>query len=161
MIKIRKFEKFDIEKMIKIWNEVVEEGKAFPQEEILTISNAFEFFNSQTYCGIAENESNQILGLYILHPNNIGRCSHISNASYAVNSNFRGQGIGKLLVTDCLKQASIAGFKILQFNAVVASNLSAHHLYKELGFIKLGSIPNGFRNKYSEYEDIVLYYHLL
>lgn len=32
---IRKFKDKDIEQMVAIWNEIVEEGIAFPQEEIL------------------------------------------------------------------------------------------------------------------------------
>ena len=32
---IRKYEKSDLKQMIVIWNEIVETGKAFPQEELL------------------------------------------------------------------------------------------------------------------------------
>lgn len=35
-IKIREYTEKDIQQMLEIWNEVVEEGIAFPQEEILT-----------------------------------------------------------------------------------------------------------------------------
>ena len=35
-IKIRKYEPSDIPAMVRIWNEVVEEGVAFPQEDGLT-----------------------------------------------------------------------------------------------------------------------------
>ena len=59
--------------MIRIWNEVVEDGEAFPQEEFLDDKTGAEFFASQTYCGVADKDG-QIVGLYILHPNNIGRC---------------------------------------------------------------------------------------
>lgn len=69
--------------------------------------------------------------------------------------------IGEKLVTDCLAQGKENGFKILQFNAVVKSNLSARHLYKKLGFVELGTIPNGFLLKSGDYEDIVIYYHTL
>ena len=60
----------------------------------------------------------EVVGLYILHPNNIGRCGHICNASYAVDSKSRGKHIGEMLVTDCLKKAKDLGFRVLQFNAV-------------------------------------------
>ncbi|MBR6180439.1 MAG: hypothetical protein IKQ77_04410 [Prevotella sp.] len=50
------------------------------------------------------------------------------------------------------------GFRILQFNAVVASNIHALHLYKRLGFHQLGTIPRGFLMKDGHYEDIVLHY---
>ena len=58
---------------------------------------------------------------------------------------------------DCLKQAKAHGFRLLQFNAVVKSNVKALKLYKKMGFIQLGTIPGGFRNKEGVYEDIVLH----
>ena len=156
-IKIRQFTKKDLPEMIEIWNEIVEEGIAFPQEDKLNLKTADKFFSSQTYTGVAEDEG-KILGLYILHPNNVGRCGHIANASYGVSSNTRGKHIGEKLVIDSIKQAKLASFKILQFNAVVVSNIHARNLYERLGFKQLGVIPSGFRLKNGKYEDICIYY---
>lgn len=156
-ISIRQYRDADLNPMIGIWNEVVEDGIAFPQEELLTVQTGAEFFASQTYTAVAE-ENGRILGLYILHPNNVGRCGHICNASYAVAGSSRGLHIGEKLVADCLKQAKIHGYRVLQFNAVVATNIHARHLYERLGFIQLGIIPGGFRMKDGHYEDICPYY---
>ncbi len=161
-ITVRKYTDNDLPEMIQIWNGIVEEGIAFPQEEALTIETGREFFASQTYTGVAvDAETNQIYGLYILHPNNIGRCGHICNASYAVAADSRGLHIGEKLVKDCLEQAYAHGFKVLQFNAVVATNIHARHLYERLGFVQLGTIPGGFRMKDGRYEDICPYYKIL
>lgn len=158
-ITVRKYEDKDVHKMMEIWNEVVEEGIAFPQEECLDEDGARAFFESQSFCGVAEDKkSGEILGLYILHPNNVGRCGHISNASYAVASYARGRHIGEALVRDCIKKAGEIGFGVLQFNAVVATNKSARHLYEKIGFIGLGTIKKGFRLKDGSYEDICPYY---
>ena len=73
---IRKYTEKDISEMVRIWNEVVEDGEAFPQEEFLDDKTGAEFFALQTYCGVADNDG-KIVGLYILHPNNIGRCGHL------------------------------------------------------------------------------------
>ena len=159
MIRIRKYSTKDVSTMIRIWNEIVEEGIAFPQEDCLDEKSGKEFFASQSYCGVAENaDTGEIFGLYILHPNNVGRCGHICNASYAVASNSRGLHIGEKLVIDCMKQAKDIGFKVLQFNAVVKTNIHARHLYERLGFHQLGTIPKGFRMKDETYEDICPYY---
>ena len=159
---VRKYEPRDVGAMIEIWNEVVREGNAFPQETELTVDSGAEFFASQTNCSVAENcETGEILGMYILHPNNVGRCGHICNASYAVKSTARGMHIGQKLVTDCMEQGKNAGFRILQFNAVVRTNLAARHLYEELGFVPLGTIPGGFLTNDGNYEDIIVYYHTL
>ena len=157
---IREYTKNDLTGIIKIWNEVVEEGMAFPQEESLDEESAEEFFTSQSYTAVAE-ENGKIYGLYILHPNNVGRCGHICNASYAVSSDARGRHIGEQLVQDCLKKGKELGFKVLQFNAVVESNTHARHLYERLGFVQLGVIPGGFRMKDGHYENICPYYHEL
>lgn len=158
---VRKYLAEDLPAMISIWNEVVEDGVAFPQEDFLDSKTGAEFFNLQTYCGVACDENGTVKGLYILHPNNIGRCGHICNASYAVARNSRGQHIGEKLVLDCLEQGKAHDFGVLQFNAVVASNIHARHLYERLGFVQLGVIPKGFRMKDGHFEDICPYFHEL
>ena len=160
-MQVRCYEEKDLDQMIVIWNEVVEEGIAFPQEECLTRETGAAFFASQTYAAVAEDDNRCIQGLYILHPNNVGRCGHISNASYAVRSESRGMHIGEKLVLDCLQQAKRLGFSILQFNAVVESNASARHLYEKLGFVQLGTIPKGFRMKDGHFENICPYIYML
>ena len=157
---IRAYTQRDLADLIRIWNEVVEEGVAFPQEEFLDMETGAAFFASQSWTGVAE-EDGKVRGLYILHPNNIGRCGHICNASYAVASEARGRHIGEKLVLDCLEKGRALGFRVLQFNAVVESNLHARHLYERLGFIQLGTIPGGFRMKDGHYENICPYYHVL
>ena len=79
---IRKYVDRDLPEIIRIWNEVVEEGIALSQEELLNEDSAERFFATQSYTAVAE-EDGKIYGLYILHPNNVGRCSHICNASYS------------------------------------------------------------------------------
>lgn len=161
-INIREYTTEDVAAACEIWNQVVDDGEAFPQEEDLNEQTGNEFFMQQTYTGIAEDsDTGEIVGLYILHPNNVGRCGHICNASYAVKKNVRGEHIGEKLVLDCLKVAKEKSFQIMQFNAVVASNTHALHLYKRIGFTPLGVIPKGFRIKDGHYEDIIPHYYVL
>lgn len=161
-IRIRKYQQEDVREAVAIWNQVVEDGKAFPQIQPLTAVTGQEFFENQSYTGIAcEETTGKLLGLYILHPNNVGRCGHICNASYAVAAENRGHHVGEQLVRHCMKTAAELGFRILQFNAVVISNRPALALYKKLGFVQLGVIPEGFLNKDGQYEDIIPHYYLL
>ena len=133
-ITIREYESRDALQAAEIWNEVVRDGMAFPQEDELSEEEADSFFLSQSSTGVAIGEDGRICGLYILHPNNIGRCGHICNASYAVASDKRGCGIGRALVIACMEKA------------------------KELRFTKLGVIPKGFRMPNGTYEDIIPHY---
>ena len=156
---VKKLEKEHLKDAVEIWNEVVTDGRAFPQIETLRQEEAMDFFEAQSYAGVAvDDETNEVVGMYTLHPNNIGRCGHLANASYAVRKSKRGMHIGEYLVKDCLAMGKKLDFKILQFNAVVASNTAALKLYKKLGFIRLGTIPGGFKNIDGVYEDIILHY---
>ena len=159
-MEVREYTQNNLPEIIRIWNEVVEEGVAFPQEDFLDMESGAEFFASQSYTGVAKVDG-KVVGLYILHPNNVGRCGHICNASYAVSSDARGRHIGEQLVLDCLSKGKELGFRILQFNAVVENNIHARHLYERLGFRQLGTIPGGFRMKDGHYENICPYYHEL
>lgn len=155
-IKVEQYDSKHVRAAIDIWNEVVREGIAFPQEDEFDEVTGDEFFKSQSFTGLAVDEdTGEILALYILHPNNVGRCGHISNASYAVRSNLRGRHLGELIVKHCIDKARELGFGILQFNAVVATNIHARHLYQRLGFVELGTIPKGFRMPDGSFEDIV------
>ncbi len=159
---VRRYTEADLAAMCQVWNQVVEEGNAFPQTKLLTEESGREFFAAQTYTAVAEDtDTGSVVGLYILHPNNVGRCGHIGNASYAVASACRGLHIGEKLVKHCIAQGKTCGFRVLQFNAVVKSNKGALALYKKLGFTQLGVIPGGFLNKDGEYEDIIPHYHVL
>ena len=145
-----------------IWNSVVEDGAAFPQTECLNEVSGDEFFAAQSFTGIAvDRDSGETVGMYILHPNNVGRCGHICNASYAVRRDLRGKHIGEILVRHCMEKARELGFRILQFNAVVKTNSAAIRLYKRLGFTQLGVIPEGFRLDGDTYEDIIPHYKVL
>lgn len=159
-VAIREYTVDDLPAMTAIWNEIVEGGISFPQETGLVAEEAAAFFAGQTYTAIAEVEGH-VVGLYILHPNNVGRCGHIANASFAVDATCRGHHIGERLVRDCLEQGARHGFKILQFNAVVATNAGAIHLYEKLGFVRLGTIPGGFHMPGGSFEDIIIFYHTL
>jgi len=96
-----------------------------------------------------------------LHPNNIGRCGHQCNTSYAVDSHMRGLKIGEQLILHSLKKAKELGYKLLIFNAVVKGNDSAIHLYEKLGFHKIGEVPHGFLLKNGTYQDTIMYYYEL
>lgn len=159
-VHIRGYTDDDVPDMVRVWNTIVRRGMAFPQEEELTMETGRGFFGSQSHCGVACCDG-RVVGLYILHPNNVGRCGHISNASYAVEPSMSNKGIGSMLVEDSLGVARDLGFRLMQFNAVVQDNASAIHLYEKEGFVRIGTVPGGFRSADGEYRTIILFYHEL
>ena len=157
-LEFRKYSDSDLVAMQRIWNEVVCAGDAFPGEQPLSLQECRSYFAAQT-CTTLAVLGGRVVGLYILHPNNIGRAAHIANASYAVDSAVRGQHVGEGLVRHCLSQLAGYGFTGLQFNAVVATNAVAIKLYKKLGFVQVGTVPGGFRLPGDIYCDFYFYFH--
>ena len=143
-VEMKEFEESQLPQMVEIWNDIIQEGVSFPGDQASTV------------CAVLNGT---VVGVYILHPNNFGRCGHIANASYAVRQGCRGKGIGRKMVKHCLENAKAKGFRGLQFNAVVATNQAAMHLYESLGFEKIGKIKGGYRLKDGSYEDIYSYFY--
>lgn len=159
-ITMREYVPGDLEAFRSIWNDIVEDGLAFPGEELLDDDDIRKLIAAQSKAIVAEVDG-KVAGLYVLHPNNIGRCSHVGNASFGVAKAFRGHGIGRLLVEHSLKTARECGFRGMQFNAVVAGNTAALGLYVSLGFRQIGTIPGGFRLKDDSYSDMHILYKTL
>ncbi|MGI6199437.1 MAG: GNAT family N-acetyltransferase [Christensenellales bacterium] len=155
-MRIRLYRPQDVPAMAALWNLILEQGDSFPGEEPLTLEQAATFFAEQSASAVAE-EGDQLMGLYVLHPNNIGRCSHVGNASYAVQPGLRGRGIGRALVRHSLDTARELGFRAMQFNAVVSTNARAIALYEQMGFQPIGRVREGFRLKDGSWVDTLLY----
>ena len=70
-IEVRTYRHEDVPAMTAIWNQVVEDGIAFPQETLLDDVSGPAFFAEQTDCAVAvDTGTDEVCGLYILHPNN-------------------------------------------------------------------------------------------
>ena len=78
-LEIRPYRESDLEGMRAIWNAIVEAGNAFPQVYPLSAEEAAKFFAQQSLSAVAVIDD-VVFGLYILHPNNVGRCGHVANA---------------------------------------------------------------------------------
>lgn len=159
-ITLRDYLPDDMEQILPVWNEIVEEGGSFPFEIPFTESSLQQLIDSHVSAVVACSPD-EIEGMYIMGPNLFGRCDTIANATYVVRRKSRGKHIGEMLVMDSLKNAKRHGFRIMQFNGVVDSNIHARHLYKRCGFTEAGVIPKGFRVRDGHYEDMHIMYRNL
>ena len=147
----------DLPWLTALWNDVLADGVAFPGEELYTEPDFASFLSRQDAVNILLADGVPA-GYYILHPNNIGRCGHVANASYLMDKRFRGQKLGRPLVGHSVETAKALGFRGMQFNAVVAGNRAALSIYQAAGFRMVGTIPGGFRLKGGEYSDMHILY---
>lgn len=85
-----------------------------------------------------------MLGSAKMGPNRPGRGSHVATGSFMVDPAHCGKGVGRALGSYALEWARSAGFRGMQFNAVVETNRSAVHLWQSLGFEILTTVPAAF-----------------
>jgi GNAT superfamily N-acetyltransferase len=95
---------------------------------------------------VATNAASEILGTANLHRNRGGPGAHVASATFVVDPQHQGRGVGRALVEEALAWARAEGYRAMQFNAVVETNRVAVALYKSLGFKVLGTVPEGFNH---------------
>ncbi|MFI6977318.1 GNAT family N-acetyltransferase [Embleya sp. NPDC050154] len=95
---------------------------------------------------VAVDEDGAILGTAKMNRNHMGNGSHIASASYMVDPARSGRGVGRALCEYSIAWARAQGYRAMQFNAVVETNVHAVRLYRNLGFEVIGTLPEGFRH---------------
>jgi GNAT superfamily N-acetyltransferase len=89
-------------------------------------------------------DGGRIVGSAKMGPNRAGRGSHIGTASFLVDPQRRSKGVGRALGEYVIDWSRSAGFRAIQFNAVVEVNEPAVHLWRSLGFGVIGTVPEAF-----------------
>lgn len=103
----------------------------------------------------------EIVGTYVLKPNFLGLGSHVANGSYMVHPKHQGKKIGYQITLHSLEEAQKLGFKAIQFNLVVATNIKAINLYKKVGFKIVGILPKAFNHMKFGYVDAYVMHRFL
>jgi len=94
-----------------------------------------------------DGDGDEILGSAKMGPNRPGRGAHVATASFMVNPAHRGRGVGRALGVYVLEWARSAGYRSIQFNAVVETNIAAVRLWRSLGFEILATVPEAFDHR--------------
>jgi len=126
-----------------------------PREEALAY-----WFRADTHTYVAE-EDGSVVGTYILRPNQSGPGSHVANAAFMVARDAEGAGVGRRMAEHCLTEARRMGFRGMQFNFVISTNTGAIHLWKQLGFKIVGTLPGAFRHPEKGFVDVYVMYRSL
>lgn len=102
-----------------------------------------------------------VVGTAECHPNQAGPGDHIANAGFMVHPDHAGRGVGRALATHVLEQARADGYRGMQFNAVVETNVGAVALWQSLGFYIVGTVPEAFRRPTAGYVGLHVMYRRL
>ncbi|MEV8229002.1 GNAT family N-acetyltransferase [Streptomyces sp. NPDC079167] len=110
---------------------------------------------------VAVDDAGTVLGTAKMNRNHMGNGSHIASASYMVAPEHSRQGVGRALCEYTVDWARAAGYRAMQFNAVVETNVHAVRLYRSLGFEVTGTLPEGFNHPTHGYVGLHIMHKLL
>jgi L-amino acid N-acyltransferase YncA len=110
---------------------------------------------------VAIDDDGTILGTANSVANHGGPASHVAGASFMVDPDHAGRGVGRALGRHVLDQARVDGFRAMQFNAVVETNTRAVALWRSLGFEVVATLPEGFAHPTEGYVGLHIMYRRL
>jgi len=161
-MKIRPATEMDRDAIWKIFHEVVADGNTYASDPNISRADALAYwFAPGTHTYVAEQAGMEIVGTYILRPNQSGGGSHVANAGFMVSANARGQGTGRAMAEHSLSEACRLGFRAMQFNYVISTNSAAICLWQDLGFEIVGTLPDAFHHPQKGYVDVYVMYRSL
>ncbi len=144
---MRAYANSDWESLWPIIRDIIVEQETFPYEPSMTELDARSMWITEPPGRTTVAEIGGIVvGSANMYSNRPGPGKHIASGSFMVSGTARGQGAGRALVEDALAWATTSGFSGMQFNAVVEGNLAAENLYKRLGFVTVGTVPEAFES---------------
>ena len=160
-MEIRAAIRADRDAIWKIFHEILAAGDTYALDPKMSREDALAYwFRADTQTYVAEKDGT-VVGTYILRPNQLGSGSHVANAAFIVASNAQGSGVGRAMAEHCLAEARQMGFRAMQFNFVISTNTPAIHLWKQLGFKIVGTLPGAFRHPEKGYVDVHVMYRSL
>jgi L-amino acid N-acyltransferase YncA len=161
VVKIRPATDADHEAIWNVFREVVAVGDTYAFDPGMSREEALAYwFGAGTHTFVAENDR-RVVGTYILKANQAGLGAHVANAAYMVAKDARGLGVGRKMAEHSLTEARRLGFRAMQFNFVVSTNASAIHLWQQLGFKIVGTLPGAFRHPRAGYVDVYVMFRSL
>ena len=161
MLKIRTATQADRNAIWNIFHAVVATGDTYAFDPQMSRRDALAYWiRSDTRTYVA-TQNGEVVGTYILRPNQPALGSHVANAAFMVAPSARRSGVGRGMSEHCLSEARRLAFRAMQFNFVVSTNRSALRLWQQLGFDIVGTLPHAFRHPEQGYVDVYVMFRSL
>ena len=144
-----------------IFRAVIATGDTYPYAPDMAEADARRTWMGPGLATYVAERGGDIVGTYVMKPNQAALGAHVANVGYMVRPGTFGRGIGTAMAEHSLAEARAAGYRAMQFNAVVSTNARAVALWRRMGFQVIGTVPEGFRHRDLGYVDLLIMYRRL
>ncbi len=147
-----------------IWSIIgptIRAGETYTLDREMSEGEALAYWlgaDKQTF--VAE-EDGVILGTYFLRANQAGGGAHVCNCGYMTGSAATGRGIARQMCLHSIDRAKTRGFRAMQYNFVVSTNVRAVGLWQSLGFEIVGRLPGAFDHPAAGFVDALVMFRTL
>lgn len=161
MLEIKPAKKEDFEIIWPIIHEVFRRGDTYAFAPDTTKEEGFKIWMETPMATYIAASDGKTVGTYFIKANQPGLGAHVCNAGYIVSASARGKGIGGSLCEHSLLEARKLGFRAMQYNLVVSTNIKAIKLWQRCGFTIVGTLPKAFNHSEQGFIDAFIMYRLL
>ncbi|KQM64756.1 acetyltransferase [Sphingomonas sp. Leaf16] len=123
---------------------IIRAGETYALDRDMTVEQALAFWLAPGHAVFVADVEGQVLGSYFCRANKAGGGAHVANCGYATHSQATGRGIARAMALHSFDHARTAGFRAMQYNFVIATNVRAVRLWLSLGFEQVGRLPGAF-----------------
>jgi L-amino acid N-acyltransferase YncA len=136
-------------------------GETYSLDRDMTEADALAYWLGADRETFVAEENDQIVGTYYLRPNQAGGGKHVCNCGYMTSAAAVGRGVARAMCQHSLDLARQRGFRGMQFNFVVSSNVRAVALWQSFGFETVGRLPQAFLHPSFGYVDALVMFRSL
>jgi ribosomal protein S18 acetylase RimI-like enzyme len=162
LIRIRTGTREDDDALWKILEPTLRAGETYPHPRDTSREAALDYWwRPEHTIFVAQDESGALVGTFYLKANSGGPAAHVANCGYIVAPQATGRGIGRALCLHSLDEARKRGFRAMQFNLVVCTNVRAVRLWQSCGFEIVGRLPGAFEHPSQGFVDALVMFQTL
>lgn len=123
---------------------VVRPGEVYAVDRDITEAAGRAYWFAPGHEAFVAEDEGRILGSYYMRANQAGGGAHVANCGYMTDPSAQGRGVARAMGLHSLDHARARGFRAMQFNIVVSTNVRAVRLWESLGFATVGRLPGAF-----------------
>ena len=140
---------------------IIRAGETYALDRDMTTEQALAYWFAAGHSVFVTEVDGRVLGSYYRRANQAGGGAHVANCGYATHEAATGRGIARAMGLHSFDHARAAGFRAMQYNFVIATNVRAVRLWLSLGFEQVGRLPGAFDHPtLGEVDALVLYRRL-